>query len=160
MGKLADIVAELERHEKEFQAKGSSVLAEEFKEFFKEHPTVKCIWWKQYAPYFNDGEACVFSVYGTNFGSIDPRESEFDGYEYDPVDENDTTWFYGDDVYVDDDYFAKVGPPQETIKAMENLSRLIQSSAIESILKTLFGSDAQVFVTPEGIETTDYSDHD
>ena len=32
-----------------------------FKEIFDAHPNVAAVRWTQYAPHFNDGEACVFS---------------------------------------------------------------------------------------------------
>lgn len=33
------------------------------KEIFAKHPTVESFSWRQYTPYFNDGDECVFSVH-------------------------------------------------------------------------------------------------
>ena len=38
-------------------------LTEAFAKFFVEFPEVACIHWKQFTPYFNDGDACYFIVH-------------------------------------------------------------------------------------------------
>ena len=54
--KLAALKAEMQRESKE-------LMKEAFKEFFSKYgEVVECIFWTQYTPYFNDGEACTFSV--------------------------------------------------------------------------------------------------
>lgn len=37
-------------------------LLKAFAEQFKANPTVKCMLWTQYTPYFNDGDPCTFGV--------------------------------------------------------------------------------------------------
>ena len=49
----------------QMQAKAKVLMHEAFKDFFsKYNEVVENIFWTQYAPYFNDGEECVFSVHG------------------------------------------------------------------------------------------------
>lgn len=46
------------RYQKQMQDEFKKVVAL----FFESHPEVERIVWTQYTPYFNDGEACYFSV--------------------------------------------------------------------------------------------------
>ena len=53
------------------------------KKFFEETPEIKIVQWAQYTPYFNDGDACKFSVGELNFfkDKEDMNECE-EPYEY------------------------------------------------------------------------------
>lgn len=55
-------MATLDSLKEAYVVKGKSVIKEMLQEFFKENPDVHMIYWLQYTPYFNDGDACVFSV--------------------------------------------------------------------------------------------------
>jgi hypothetical protein len=48
---------------KRMAGEGEAALSEAFKELFDKHPKLKAVRWKQYTPYFNDGEPCEFSVH-------------------------------------------------------------------------------------------------
>ena len=48
---------------KDATAPARMALLADFKAVFDKHPDVKSIKWKQYTPYFNDGDACTFSVH-------------------------------------------------------------------------------------------------
>jgi len=43
-----------------------------FKVFLEAHPEIKCIFWSQYTPYFNDGDPCTFSVHEPSV-IVDPK---------------------------------------------------------------------------------------
>jgi hypothetical protein len=61
--RLAEIrILQKELHD-EAIGKGREVMQVAFREFFDANPDVEAFRWTQYAPYFNDGEACVFSVH-------------------------------------------------------------------------------------------------
>ena len=47
---------------KEATAPARAALVADFRAVFEKHPDVKHILWRQYTPYFNDGEPCVFRV--------------------------------------------------------------------------------------------------
>jgi hypothetical protein len=51
------------------------VFKEEAKGLFETVPTLGTVVWEQYAPYFNDGDPCVFSVRDSLFTSL-PEDSE------------------------------------------------------------------------------------
>jgi hypothetical protein len=46
------------------------------KALFEENPTLNSFGWRQYTPYFNDGDECTFSAH-----IYDPDINEEDGYE-------------------------------------------------------------------------------
>lgn len=48
----------LETHAK----KGEEILEEGFKSIFDKYPELKSFSWRQYTPYFNDGDTCTFGV--------------------------------------------------------------------------------------------------
>jgi len=61
--RLQELAEEVSKLQKKFQDQGKEILSEAFKEFFTKYPVVEAIAWTQYAPYFNDGDRCVFSVH-------------------------------------------------------------------------------------------------
>lgn len=56
---IISLRSELERKIKSF---GKEAITEGFAPFFAANPAVDGVVWTQYTPYFNDGEACTFSV--------------------------------------------------------------------------------------------------
>ena len=44
--------------------KAKTIIKEGMTSYFEKHGSlVRCITWRQYTPYFNDGESCEFSVH-------------------------------------------------------------------------------------------------
>lgn len=80
--KLAALKAEMQSESKE-------LMKEAFKEFFSKYgEVVECIFWTQYTPYFNDGEACTFSVNQVFLKMKDDEEvDDYEGSEL--LDESD-----------------------------------------------------------------------
>lgn len=60
---IEDIVNQLNEAKRAMQEHGEAALKTAFKEFFDACPAVKEVAWTQYAPYFNDGDACEFTVH-------------------------------------------------------------------------------------------------
>jgi hypothetical protein len=55
-----------------------------FEGFFKAFPEVKTIVWRQYTPYFNDGDECVFHVSELDFSPLlhyDVKDAHAEDYE-------------------------------------------------------------------------------
>lgn len=46
------------------QDHGEKVFKNFFNQMFAEHPYILALEWRQYTPYFNDGEPCIFHVSG------------------------------------------------------------------------------------------------
>lgn len=139
----------------------ASELLAAFAEQFKANPSVKCMTWVQFTPYFNDGDPCTFSVSAEN-----PCRSRFpnDGMDWTivagtayPVDDSPypeqefEADFFDDYEYMDP--LAESEPDQFT--ALESFL----SSLPDDIMRRVFGDGVKVFVWEGGMMTEEYS-HD
>lgn len=128
-------------------------------EFFAEYPEVAEIRWDQYAPHFNDGEPCEFSVYDIMFGCH--------GFDIDPSDDDETQEHkeHMNEIIEDSDggypftkfswgtnelYNANVerygeDRVMEIKAACDNLSNAI-SKIPDDVMRGMFGSDATVII--------------
>jgi 5'-3' exonuclease len=48
---------------KQMQVDAKQILQDGLREIFDQFPEVESIGWKQYTPYFNDGDECIFRCY-------------------------------------------------------------------------------------------------
>jgi len=96
-------------------------------------PTLTAIRWHQYTPYFNDGDACTFSVNSPEF-QFGEGESFVDSYSLDDEDLNKTQ-----------------------VEAIEEFET--ELGDCEELLEEAFGDHVEVTVTTTGIETESY-EHD
>lgn len=62
MSSLQHLIEQTKLLKAKMQAEGQDALKEAFSSFFAAHPQARAIVWTQYTPYFNDGDACTFSV--------------------------------------------------------------------------------------------------
>ena len=84
MGKLFDelLVAQgnLDAAQKAFNKKVKDIcedaLKEAFKEVFEKHPSLYSISWRQYTPYFNDGDPCYFRVSEYEIEFVEDEDDE------------------------------------------------------------------------------------
>ena len=127
--------------------------------FFEASPNVKLVTWHQYTPYFNDGEACTFSVgdiyiklkteQEKSTGILEPEEyvrwyDDADGYYY----------IYRDVKKMSED--LKI--PLEEAENLRSLSTLINS--LEDNLLATFGDHKSIIFFADGkMEITTF-DHD
>jgi len=137
MSKLKELVEALNVARKEFSDGAKAQIKAEAKEFFDKNPEIKAIVWTQYAPYFNDGEACEFGVNEMYVTTTDPDSEDFCT--------RDVAW--GDDD----------GIVWEHDAANEFTSTL--AAIPEDVMRSIFGDDALVMITPDGIVVEEY-DHD
>lgn len=88
---LKDLKKQLDAAKTEIQKKGRESFGAAFGELFEKHPTLKCVRWSQYTPWFNDGEACEFSVHGweavQHDDGVDDGELDPDCYDDDIPDD-------------------------------------------------------------------------
>lgn len=113
-------------------------------ELFVQFPLLESFGWRQYTPYFNDGDTCEFSVHNEEI------DITYDGKEY--------------------DYFSRYsfqgydGVPREASQipqfreCYEAIQDLLQSIP-EELYKEGFGDHIRVTVTASGVSVDDYS-HD
>jgi hypothetical protein len=114
-------------------------------EVFAQAPGVDAIAWTQYTPYFNDGDACTFSVGDVYFYK---RGDELSDDDDEPLD--------GYTEVCSGCYWRGDKPTLEQ-KLCKQFNRFVSDNA--DILESLFEDHCRVVVTREGVEVQEY-DHD
>jgi hypothetical protein len=130
-------------------------------------PTIVEFGWRQYTPYFNDGEPCEFSVRGlwVRTGADTDVEDQYDlDVEYSHPSLGEMTG----GEWVDDadrpGCRKKVGeryegPDLARYERCHALDGAVQGGAFEHVLLDAFGDHAEITVRRDGIEVEFY-DHD
>lgn len=131
-------------------------------------PTIVEIGWEQYTPYFNDGEPCVFTVYGAWVRTdADPAPDE---------DADDDTeglsveWGHPSLGKFEYEYTGAgrnrqrqvrsyEGPDEARLQRCLELHEALDSGAFNDVLLDAFGDHASVKVRRDGI-TVDFVSHD
>jgi hypothetical protein len=126
--------------------------------------------WKQFTPYFRDGDPCEFGINGVWFKTIEDAENlerwevgevEFDYYELDfdmhsSLGKIHGHWDEEQRKYVEDSY---EGPDESRYRNCKALNNALMSGAFENILIDAFGDHALITVRRDGIEIEFY-EHD
>lgn len=149
--KLTQLIADFEAAQKTFQENGKKALTEAVREFFNDYPEVTSLSWTQFAPYFNDGDECVFSVHPLTASNASDGTDSISYGEYEGDEED--VWVY------DGDYGSDEVPPHIDA-ALDEFSSLIQSDSLSDLFRSLFGNHTRVTCTREGIKTDSYDHHD
>lgn len=150
---IRDMNAEMQDMKQRYQARMKEVFQQAFKQYFDSNPEVTCFMWRQYTPYFNDGDACVFTCfigYGAATNAVDFREARYGDYDGDQ-----------EGVWIDDpDYgdFNQSDIPSSVQQSTESLRQLL-SSVDDRVMLEMFGDHVIVYATPKGFEVDEY-DHD
>lgn len=156
MKELKRLISDFDEARKSFNAQAKKAFTSSMKDFFIENPEIKIIKWKQFSPYFNDGDECTFRV-GMPIFSNAPNAEDLDGEEY--VGDEDTdepVWIHGEDAYGE----QEAPPIQRLHAAMDDFETVQQSTAFEELAEAMFGNHVEIVITPEGINVEDYSSHD
>lgn len=150
-----------------FQTEAQAMFKETMKEFFDKNPGITALKWTQYTPYFNDGDACVFSVNDVTFtnASADELENVTAWGEYEGEDES--VWVAQNVAYVLNSGSKYYVNEAARIRAAggvdedscELINKMISSNEMEEIMQEMFGDHVQVTATRDGFEVTDY-EHD
>ncbi len=148
---LADLAAEVAKKKEEIskslQERGEIEIKGALKGLFAEFPNIEAIRWTQYAPYFNDGDPCVFRVHDADYKLVSPDKSESSSGNAEDADE------YGD--WIEAYRPSKDKAPEHN--AVCGFSRALQE--IGSSMEDVFGTDKQIICTRESIRVESY-DHD
>ena len=154
-----------------FKREAQSLFKDITKEFFDKNPAITAIRWCQYTPYFNDGDTCVFGVNEPNFTNcpIDQMEDldswgDYRGEEEGIFAEGSFDWILKSD---NRKYYAKqqdlimplVEEKKIDLTSINNFSKIVQSSEMESIMLAMFGDHASITATRDGFDVEEY-DHD
>jgi hypothetical protein len=145
--KLAQMKKEYEVACKDVGKKG---VVELLNEFFTDNPQINAVKWRQYTPYFNDGDTCEFSLHGVYFQLVDPKSFNLteDGGDYE--DGFYSSW--------DVEYENKAKGAKTLAKNMKGIENILDSSA--DVLNVAFGDHMEILVQRDGnVEVEDY-EHD
>jgi hypothetical protein len=128
------------------------------KELFNSYPELKSIGWRQYTPYFNDGEACEFrsahdypTINGNdeNYGKSEQPEGVLDIVKLGSEEIYDENW----KIIANPDYNSYYSEIVKTVKEFLN-------QFDDEDMKDLFGDHVTVHITSNGVDVQDYEDHD
>lgn len=150
--KIKSKLEEMEVKLKEIRDTRSKIFQEVVDCMFKEFPNLAGIYWNQYTPYFNDGDACEFSASDAMYVMMN---------ESNEMPELGDFCRYGDDkghAYVSIDSWDVDGV-KEHLLGYNNESRDVVLSAWEDdeLLKSLYGDHVEVLITRDGkTQTAEY----
>lgn len=141
MSKLFDELSALkEAYDTKLEEEGEEALKELFKDFFEKYPSAKAITWRQYTPYFNDGDPCYFRVGEMNL-HLDEDEDEDDYDDYDGYDS-----------------YGLKNSDDDNLKAMAADFEVLEGIP-EDVLEYVFGDHVTITATRDGFKVREY-DHD
>lgn len=130
-----DYFENVNKLKKQYIEEGKQAVKESFKQFFEEFPQVRKIVFAAYRPYFNDGNACDYSV-GDFYIFTEDRDE-------DVTEEEENSDYYNCGI---DSYSIKDVKLKEKVKALEKIP--------SDIAEDVFGDDALVVVTKEGFDVS------
>ena len=124
-----------------------------FKELFDKSEKIESFGWRQYTPYFNDGDTCEFSVHCDDPYVNGEYIDECDWYDW-----RIGYYLKGDQKY---DNLLTENPELdiESYKVVEEFISVINSIP-EDFLKDLFGDHAQITIYKDGRVEVDEYEHD
>lgn len=173
-GAIGDMLSEvnelrlrMEAEKNKIVALGSGELFKMFTPYFERDPKLESLSWVQYAPYFNDGDECTFSVESNYFDMVyDGKEhsgAEYRLKQYD-FETNKTlevapyvrTYSVGggDSLY----FFSEVEGESDVVAAVGALVNLLEGLG-DDLCLAIWGNHAKVTLSREGFAVEDY-DHD
>lgn len=122
-------------------------------------PTIVEFGWRQYTPYFNDGEPCNFGVHGTWVRTTDDEDADADELEMwghrslgkmtGDYDETARKWVPG----------PYEGPDEARFQRCKALETAVEGGHFENVLLDAFGDHAEITVKRDGIHIEFY-EHD
>lgn len=160
MNNYEDIIANIDNKAKEFREYSKNQMTEIYKSVFESFPNIAAIVWTQYAPYFNDGEPCEFSVHDVNIVEksphfdFDPDLLVLQGCAYGELDYDGE--YEESDLWCTDGWGLSSGTPLKLL--IDTLDKF--HSGISGLMEDIYGSHAIVAVTPEKTIVEEYEDHD
>ncbi|MBX9392229.1 hypothetical protein K4749_01110 [Streptomyces sp. TRM72054] len=122
-------------------------------------PTIVEFGWRQYTPYFNDGDPCEFSAHGLWVRTTDDEDADEDELEMWGHRSLGKVSGHRDQAtgeWVTDPY---QGPDEARYLRCKELEKAVEGGAFEVVLLKAFGDHAEVTVRRDGIEVEFYS-HD
>ena len=150
---LDSLIQDFISYQEQFRKVATEKLKEFFVKFWEENPAIKAVTWTQYAPYFNDGEACEFSVNDPYFTNAEGKDLEEIGCWGRYEGEKEDIW----SEYSFSGRYGAVAREGVDPVSTDSLSSLLTSEVMKPIMEATFGSDNTVIATREGFQVDDFS---
>lgn len=166
MSKIKELKAKYKAIKDEMEKSGKSALKEAFSEFFEKHPEIKGIVWAQYTPYFNDGDACTFSVGDPQF-KYDPKKvKDMDQSTKDDFFKYTSEEDYAEDPFADlyeQCYLSTVKYKKKKTKEeqalVDDAQEVLEAFSLDEIFESVFGDHVKVIATRKSFTVEEY-EHD
>lgn len=141
--KIQQIKQKMKEIDEEIKTITKNDIFNEFKDLFEKYEQVEAIRWEQYAPYFNDGDPCAFSVYDLMVKGLKlVSEENVDDYE------DSEGFFYNYELN-----------GSENEKCMEEFMD-VHSGISEKIMEEVLTGDGRVTISRNGKVKIEEVDHD
>lgn len=150
--KLTELKKQIKELKKTYQAAAQAAFNEEAKALFETYPDLKSFGWKQYTPYFNDGDTCEFSAH-----TDEPSINGFDSYGDGDGDEGAINLheLARDEIYDNGKFVPnpkRCAKAAKTVKAVQKFLKQFD----EEVLEAMFGDHVEVKITRKGAEVEEY----
>lgn len=125
-------------------------------------PTIVEFGWQQYAPHFNDGDACLFYVHHPIYFRTVADEEEEDNYnltldsDHSAIGRKGSTWDAVLRTYINQTY---TGPDEARYDRCKALEDALEGGEFLDVLMNAFGDHAEVRAHKHGFDV-DYCQHD
>lgn len=148
---LNDLVEKHKKYQEEAKALLITEVKRIFKDLLEEYKEIESLQWKQYAPVFNDGDPCIFSIHDIGVRFFYDDDGNIGGENI-----NEEA---GD--YEDGYEFGWNVPEKETnerIKAIFECTNLINEAFYQfsDLIEKEFGSCNCITVNREGLRSDDF----
>lgn len=166
--KFDALMKEFESKKKVLALEGRKILHEQLKSIFDADPDLAVINWRQYTPYFNDGDLCIFGLHGMEIAwfkdNVLPEERA--ALNLQSIDEDAEAFIVANDLWDSDQKFPTL--EEHPTYGLPEKCRLSFNAALGifgfldnnlEVAQDLFGDHVEVFATRTGIEVEEYS-HD
>jgi hypothetical protein len=175
MGKLFDeLKAMKEAYDRKLQHEGQAAVKDAFKDLFDKFPEARSISWRQYTPYFCDGDPCYFGVheFDVSLGTDETLKEQIKELKAETVkaakaadykkaqalkeqveqledrlNDEEEEYGYGESLYS----LASSTDPREV--ALAEAVRVLKRELPDDVLESVFGDHVQIVATREGFNT-------
>jgi hypothetical protein len=145
-------------------AQTGAALKEMVSEIFEDYPDLESFGWRQYTPYFNDGDICEFSVNNDHYSILlngQNDDSEDEGWDCSKCGRN----YDSDTLFCPKDATAK---PTEEKPKLSDAEATVASKLISAMLQNfddammldLYGDHVTVTIHRDGSATKEEYEHD
>ena len=153
----------LKKMKEEVAKEAEAMFKEGCKVIFEQFPDLNSFSWTQYTVYFNDGDTCYFSAHTDSYSiMIDEEEHCEEAYENVYVLKQDIKKHENNPVIRAEleKQLAVAEEAEKKSSEMKNVIGDVLSVFDSDDFLEMFGDHARVYVTRDGIEVEEYTDHD